>query len=79
VEDVEITSSMNSLLKKGLYACPEAAATLAGLKKLENQHVFDSDESILLYLTGNAMKYFNATKTREERVPVLKQNADSLD
>jgi threonine synthase len=78
VEDVEIISSMNTLLRKGIYACPEAAATLAALKKLENQNAFDSDETVLLYLTGNAMKYFDVVKMERERVPLLKRNADLL-
>jgi threonine synthase len=79
VEDVDITSSMNALLRRGIYACPEAAATLAGLEKLENQHALDPEETVLLYLTGNATKYFDVMKTGRQLVPLLKQNADSLD
>jgi threonine synthase len=79
VEDAKIISSMNTLLRKGIYACPEAAATLAALEKLEDQRMFDSGETVLLYLTGNAMKYFDMMKTRIKQVPVLNQNADSLE
>ena len=79
VEDREIISSMETLLSTGIYACPEAAATLAALEKLESQKEFDPEETILLYLTGNAMKYFDAMKTERERLPVLDRNADSLD
>ena len=79
VEDREIISSMETLLSTGIYACPEAAATLAALEKLESQKEFDPEETILLYLTGNAMKYFDVMKTERERLPVLDRNADSLD
>jgi threonine synthase len=79
VEDTEISSSMKTLFRKGLYACPEAAATLAALKKVENQNVFDPDETILLYLTGNATKYFDALEIRREQIPVLERTAGSLD
>jgi threonine synthase len=79
VEDAEIASAMKTLLGKGIYACPEASATLAALQKLENQRVFEPDETVLLYLTGNALKYFEVMKTRREQVPIIKRNADSLD
>jgi threonine synthase len=78
VEDTAIISCMNTLLRRGIYACPEAAATLAALQKLENRRLFDSEETVLLYLTGNVMKYFEVMKTERDRVPVLKPGADSI-
>jgi threonine synthase len=78
VEDQEIISSMKTLMRKGIYACPEAASTLASLEKLENQRVFDSDKTVLLYLTGNATKYFDILETRKEQIPVLDRDADPL-
>jgi len=78
VEDREILSSMKALIAKGIYACPEAAATLAALKKLESQGQLAPEETILLYLTGTAMKHFEMIEIRREKVPVLKRNADSL-
>ena len=78
VEDTEIISSMKTLLRKGIYACPEAAATLAVLEKLKDQNAFDPDETILLYLTGNATKYFDALETRKEQIPVLEPKTNSL-
>ena len=78
VEDDEILDSMKTFLKMGIYACPEAAATLSGLRKLEDREEFDREETVLLYLTGNAMKYFDEMKIERERVPVLERNADSL-
>ena len=76
VNDTEIISSMKTLLRNGIYACPEAAATLAALLKLENQSFFDSDETILLYLTGNATKYFDSLEIDREQIPLLNKNTD---
>ena len=78
VEDTRIMSSMKSLLRKGIYACPEAAATLAALEKLENQNAFDPEETILLYVTGNATKYFDDLRIRRRRIPVLDRDTSSL-
>jgi threonine synthase len=79
VKDTEIMSSMKTLFKKGMYACPEAAATLAALEKLEEQKVFDLDETILLYLTGNATKYLDTPEMKRGQIRVLERNANSLD
>jgi len=79
VDDDEIMSCMNAFLKRGFYACPEAAATLAGLKRLEEEGTFDADEKVLLYLTGNAMKYFDLLNVERENLPLLSRDAESLD
>jgi threonine synthase len=78
VDDGEIISSMKSFFKMGIYACPEAASTLAALRKLESDGLMGSDEKMLLYLTGNAIKYFDVIKMRKNRIPVLKKSATSL-
>lgn len=78
VEEEEIISSMKAFFKMGIYACPEAAATLVALEKIENQKLFDSDEKILLYLTGNAMKYFEILEIEKDEFPVLNRDANSL-
>ena len=78
VDDKEILSSMKIFFKMGVYACPEAAATLAALNKLENEQELDLDEKTLLYLTGNAMKYFDLLEIRRDRIPVLPRDANSL-
>ena len=78
VEDEEIISSMKTLLKMGIYACPEAGSTLAALNNIENEGTFDPDEKILLYLTGNAIKYFDLLKIRKNKIPVLNRDANSL-
>jgi threonine synthase len=75
VEDTEIITSMKTLFRKGIYACPEAAATLAALEKLEDQKAFDPEETILLYLTGNATKYFDLLEIKKEQIPIIDRNA----
>jgi threonine synthase len=78
VDDKEIISSMKAFFKMGIYACPEAASTLAALKKLENEDVFDPNEKILLYLTGNAMKYFDVMKIEKNNILTLDKDAISM-
>ena len=42
---------------EGIFACPEGAATLAGLIKLVEQSWIDIDERIVLFNTGTGLKY----------------------
>jgi threonine synthase len=79
VDDEEIVSSMRSFFRMGIYACPEAASTLAALRKLESEGLIDLDEKILLYLTGNAIKYFDIIKIKKNKIPMLSKNAASLE
>jgi len=79
VGDEEILSSIKAFMKMGIYACPEAASTLAALRKLENHRILDTDENILLCITGNLMKYFDTIKLERDKVPLLDKDADSLD
>jgi len=69
---------MKAFFKMGIYACPEAASTLAALHKFENEGVFDRDDRILLYLTGNAMKYFDIMQTGRKDIHVLDKNGKKL-
>jgi len=78
VDDKEIISSMKIFFKIGVYACPEAASTLAALNKLENEEELDPDGKTLLYLTGNAMKYFDLLEIRRDGIPLLPRDANSL-
>lgn len=78
ISDNEILSSMKTCFKMGIYACPEAASTFAALSKLGEEDALDSDEKILLYLTGTAMKYFDVLEIERSRIPVIPRNADSL-
>jgi threonine synthase len=78
VDDEEIVSSMKNLFKMGIYACPEAASTLAALRKLEDEKLLDLNEKVLLYLTGNAMKYFDTISIEKNRISMLGKNVASL-
>jgi len=42
---------------EGIYACPEGAATYAGLKKLVNDGILSMDDRIFLMNTGSGLKY----------------------
>lgn len=58
VSDEEILSAQKRLaLSEGIFAAPEGAATLAGLKKLTNNGWLNKDESIVLFNTGTGLKY----------------------
>jgi len=78
VDDKEIIASMKIFFKMGVYACPEAASTLAALNKLENEDAFDQNEKTLLYLTGNAIKYFDVMQIERDKIPVLSRDTNSL-
>jgi len=78
VDDKEIISSMKTLFKMGIYACPEAASTLAASNKLTSEGILDPNEKTLLYLTGNAMKYFDVMQIERNGIPVLNRDANSL-
>ncbi|MEM3783489.1 MAG: threonine synthase [Candidatus Bathyarchaeia archaeon] len=74
VSDQEILEAMRQLFKTGIYACPEAAATLAAI----NKNLCDQDEKILLYLTGNAAKNFDMLRIEKEKVPLLTKDITFL-
>jgi len=76
VDDREIISSMKSFFKSGIYACPEAASTLAALNKVEGKGIFSSHEKILLYLTGTALKYLDVMKLEEQDMQMLDKDAN---
>jgi threonine synthase len=78
VDDKEIVSSMKAFFRMGIYACPEAASTLAASNKLASEGALDLNEKTLLCITGNAMKYFDVMKIERGRIPVLSKNAVSL-
>jgi threonine synthase len=78
VDDKEIISSMKTFFKMGIYACPEAASTLAASNKLASEGILDLNEKTLLYLTGNAMKYFDVMQIERNGIPVLNRDANLL-
>jgi threonine synthase len=42
---------------EGMFACPEAGAALAGLRRLVERGLVDRDERIVLFNTGSGLKY----------------------
>lgn len=58
VTDEEIISSLKELAQEeGIFACPEGAATLAGLKRLLTSGFLSGSESIVLFNTGSGLIY----------------------
>ncbi|MDP3062070.1 MAG: threonine synthase, partial [Chloroflexota bacterium] len=61
VEDAEMLVAVREMASlEGVFACPEGAATLAGLRVLLDQRFFRGDERIVLLNTGTAYKYLDA-------------------
>jgi len=60
VTDSEIVAAIRELAaSEGVFACPEGAASLAGLKRLLRQGYFNEDETIVLMNTGSGLKYLD--------------------
>ncbi len=58
VPDDEIRQDMHEIgRKEGIFTAPEAAATLSALRHLTADGVIRSHERVVLFLTGNGLKY----------------------
>lgn len=58
VPDEAILEAMRELGRlEGVFAAPEAAATMAALRRLVAEGAVRPDERIVLFLTGNGLKY----------------------
>ena len=58
VGDDEILKAVKEMAREeGIFACPEGAATLAGLRVLVDQGLVDKHERIVLINTGSGLKY----------------------
>jgi threonine synthase len=58
VSDQDIFDAQNELaVTEGIFASPEGAATLAGLKHLVKAGWVQTDENIVLFITGTGLKY----------------------
>ena len=58
VSDQEILASQKTLARmEGIFAAPEGAATLAGLQQLQASGWIDPEERIVLFNTGDGLKY----------------------
>ena len=66
VSDDDMVSAMMEMARaEGVFACPEGAATLVGLKRLVRDGLVDPDASIILLNTGSAYKYLDLLRDRE--------------
>jgi threonine synthase len=60
VSDEAILEAQKHLAyKEGIFAAPEGAATLAGLKRLIDEDWVSPDERIVLFNTGTGLKYIH--------------------
>lgn len=75
VDDRDILSSMKALLHRGIYAGPEASATLAGLVKLVDQSLLNREDKTLLYITGTAMKSLDLLHVDVTQLPVVSRES----
>lgn len=58
VDDEEILEAQRQLATcEGIFAAPEGAATLAGLKRLQREGQVQSSENVVLFNTGSGLKY----------------------
>ncbi|MBE3038075.1 MAG: pyridoxal-phosphate dependent enzyme, partial [Chloroflexi bacterium] len=58
VSDPEILEAQREMAQaEGLLACPEGAATLAGLRHLVKNGWVRPDETVVLFNTGTGLKY----------------------
>ena len=71
--DDEVLLADQKLLARseGIFPCPEGAATYSALRQLLQEGKVDTGETVLLFNTGNAMKYpyeFSAPHLKKEAV-----------
>jgi len=63
VSDDDIMEAVNLMARKeGLFACPEGAATLAGLSRMIEEGTVDGGERVVLFNTGSGLKYTDLFK-----------------
>ena len=56
VSDEEVTDAQRALARQGIGVEPASACTLAGLRKLREQGVVESDERVVCLTTGHLLK-----------------------
>ena len=60
VSDREMVDAMTEMgTAEGVFAAPEGAATLVGLKKLLDQNFLTGSETVILMNTGSGYKYMD--------------------
>jgi len=60
VSDEELMADQGAMARlEGIFAAPEGAATLSGLRHLLATGWIQSDEKVVLYNTGSGLKYLS--------------------
>jgi threonine synthase len=73
VSEAEIAAAIRLLASaEGLFAAPEGAATVAGLRHLLDAGLVDLDERIVLFNTGSGLKY---PEWFSPRLPIVQPDA----
>jgi threonine synthase len=68
VSEEDILSAMRELAEtEGCFACPEGAASLAGLKRLCASGVVSHEDRVVIFNTGSGLKYPEAWRLALER------------
>lgn len=58
-DDAILQAQVDLAHSEGVLACPEGAATLAGLRKLKRAGWIKADQSVVLFNTGSGLKYLS--------------------
>lgn len=56
-DDALLAATRDMAAYTGILPAPEGGATLAGLRKLRDQHLVEDDEKVVLFNTGSGYKY----------------------
>jgi threonine synthase len=58
VSDEEIMEDVRRIARtEGIFACPEGAATVSGIRRMVEEGRVDRDEKVVLFNTGSGLKY----------------------
>jgi threonine synthase len=76
VTDRAMLDAMRQIAKDGISACPEGAATVPALRDLVHDGTIDTNDTVVLYNTGTALKYLGLFEKRT--LPVLKADAEIM-
>jgi threonine synthase len=68
VTDDEIMDALQHWARvEGIFAAPEGAASLAAYRKLRSNGYFSSDDRVVLFNTGTALKYLDVIQAYNKK------------
>lgn len=79
VEDQEILDAIALFGKKGIFAEPAGATSLAGLQKALNNNLIERDAPALLVVTGSGLKDVRAAVQATGEAPVIEPTLSALE